>query len=83
MQWVMFGSSGLVKRPSPGGPLAHYQKCTGYLSFQTKCLANMYHAADEMMKGDNVHRCQYKCVAFFRCILQNNMVLYAGDLVIA
>lgn len=62
MQWVMFGSSGHVKRPTPGGPLAHYHQCTGKLSFQMKCMANMYHAANHMMVGNTVHDCTYRCV---------------------
>lgn len=61
LQWVLFGSSGHVKRPTPGGPLAHYHKCTGYLSFQMKCMANMYHATHHMMVGNTVHDCTYKC----------------------
>lgn len=61
MQWVMFGSSGHVKRPTPGGPLAHYHQCTGKLSFQMKCMANMYHASHHMMVGNTVHDCTYRC----------------------
>lgn len=60
MQWVLFGSSGHKKRPTPGGPLAHYHKCTGHLSFQMKCMANMYHATHHMMVGNTVHDCTYK-----------------------
>ena len=60
MQWVMFGSSGHVKRPTPGGPLAHYHQCTGKLSFQMKCMANMFHASHHMMVGNTVHDCTYR-----------------------
>ena len=62
MQWLLFGTSGHIKRPQPGGPLAHFTKCTGQLSFQMKCLANMWHAAHHMMVGNTVHDCTYKCV---------------------
>ena len=61
MQWVLFGSSGHEKRPTPGGPLAHFYKCTGELSFQMKCMANMYHAARHVLVGNTVHDCTYKC----------------------
>ena len=61
LQWVLFGSSGHEKRPTPGGPLAHYHKCTGKLSFQMKCMANMYHASHHVLVGNTVHDCTYKC----------------------
>jgi hypothetical protein len=60
MQWVLFGSSSHVARPTPGGPLAHYTKCTGQLSFQMKCMANTYHAAHHIMVGNTVHDCTYR-----------------------
>jgi hypothetical protein len=63
LQWVIFGSSGHTKRPTPGGPLAHYHQCTGKLSFQMKCMANMYHATHHMMVGNTVHDCTYKCAS--------------------
>ena len=58
VQWVLFGSSGHVKRPVPGGPLRHFHKCTGVRSYQMKCLANMFWSTREtMMVGDTVHDC--------------------------
>ena len=73
MQWVMFGSSGHVERP-PGGPLAHYTRCTGHLSFQMKCMANMYHATHHMMVGNTVHDCTYRCVLLSTCFHEPEMV---------
>ena len=67
LQWVLFGSSGHVSRPTPGGPLAHYHKCTGELSYQMKCMANMFHAADHMMVGNTVHDCTYRCALLRTC----------------
>lgn len=60
MQWIIFGSSGHVQRPRPGGPLAHYHQCTGGLSFQMKCMANMFYATHHMMVGNTVHDCTYR-----------------------
>lgn len=60
LQWVLFGSSGRDDRPEPGGPLAHYTQCTGVLSYQMKCVANMFWAAPSIMAGDTVHDCSYR-----------------------
>lgn len=41
MQSVLFGSGGHTTRP-PGGQLAGFQRCTGVLSQQMRCLGSSY-----------------------------------------
>jgi hypothetical protein len=61
LQWVLFGSSGHKRRPAPGGPLRHYNKCTGELAYQMKCMASTFHLCSTAMLGDTVHDCAYRC----------------------
>lgn len=41
LQWVLFGSGGHKERP-PGGQLRGFQRCTGVLSKQMKCLGSSF-----------------------------------------
>ena len=41
LQWVLFGSGGHRDRPA-GGQLASFDRCTGTLSKQMKCLGSAY-----------------------------------------
>ena len=64
LQWILYGTSGHTDRPpGPGGPLAHYTRCTGELSTYMKCLARVSELADvgtPFRKPQ--HACVYKCV---------------------
>jgi hypothetical protein len=59
MRWLVFGSAGHVKRPSPGGPLRHYNSCHGKMAPQSKCMANMWHAGHPMRP--HIHTCGHMC----------------------
>ena len=59
VRWLVFGSAGHVTRPSPGGPLAHYDSCHGKMHPQSKCVANMWHAGHPMQP--HIHTCAYMC----------------------
>ena len=61
LQWVMFGSSGIRDRPTPGGPLRHFNKCSAELSFEMKCLAASHHLAETpFIHPYFIHACCYK-----------------------
>jgi hypothetical protein len=61
IRWLVFGTAGHVKRPSPGGPLAHYNSCHGKMHPQSKCLANMWFAGHPMQP--TIHTCGHLCAA--------------------
>ena len=59
MRWLVFGTAGHVERPSPGGPLRHYNSCHGSMAYESKCLANMWHVGHPMLT--TIHTCGYMC----------------------
>ena len=62
LQWVMFGSSGIRERPTPGGPLRHFNKCSDQLSFEMKCFAASHHLSETpFIHPYFIHACCYKC----------------------
>eukprot|EP00892_Ulva_mutabilis_P003507 jgi/Ulvmu1/1528/UM011_0258.1 len=57
MQWVLFGSGG-HKDPPKEGQLAGFQRCTGVLSKQMKCLGNAFWLYKNMtFRPTHVHQC--------------------------
>jgi hypothetical protein len=61
IRWLVFGSAGHMMRPSPGGPLQHYDSCGGKMAPQSKCLANMWHAGEPMLA--TIHTCGHLCAS--------------------
>eukprot|EP00892_Ulva_mutabilis_P012521 jgi/Ulvmu1/9641/UM054_0073.1 len=59
MQWVLFGTGGVVKRPPGGGMLRHFTRCSAELSKWTKCLVSNHHAPRrQLLIGDKtIHPC--------------------------
>lgn len=61
MQWVLFGSGG-HKDPPKEGQLAGFQRCTGVLSKQMKCLGNAFWLFKDMtFRPTHVHQCTLRC----------------------
>lgn len=61
MQWVLFGSGG-HKDPPKEGQLAGFQRCTGILSKQMKCLGNAFWLYKDMtFRPTHVHQCTLRC----------------------
>eukprot|EP00892_Ulva_mutabilis_P003770 jgi/Ulvmu1/1765/UM118_0004.1 len=57
MQWVLFGSSG-HKDPPKEGQLAGFDRCTGVLSNQMKCLGNTFWLYNNLtFRPLHVHQC--------------------------
>ena len=63
MQWVLFGTGGVVERPAGGGMLHHFTRCSGELSKWTKCLVSNHHAPRrQLLIGDKtIHPCSVTC----------------------
>eukprot|EP00892_Ulva_mutabilis_P002009 jgi/Ulvmu1/11809/UM080_0020.1 len=60
LQWVLFGSSG-HKDPPPLGQLEGFQRCTGTLSKQMKCLGNTYWFNHiKTFVPEAVHQCSFR-----------------------
>lgn len=61
MQSVLFGSGGHETQP-PSGQLAGFQRCTGVLSQQMKCLGNSYwfHKAATFLRK-RTQQCTIRC----------------------
>jgi hypothetical protein len=61
MQWVLFGSGGHKEMPQEG-QLKGFDKCTGVLSKQMKCLGSTFwfhpHAT---FRPTHVHQCNFRC----------------------
>lgn len=63
MQWILFGSAKHQERPAQG-QLAGFDRCTGQLSKQMKCLGNTYWLhGDSIFRPTHVHQCTLKCVS--------------------
>lgn len=60
MQWVLFGSAGHKQRPAEG-QLAGFNRCTGVLSKQMKCLGNSYwFHENRTFRPTHVHQCNFR-----------------------
>lgn len=60
MQWVLFGSAGHKDMP-PEGQLKAFNKCTGLLSKQMKCLGNTYwFHYHSTFRPTHVHQCNFR-----------------------
>jgi hypothetical protein len=60
MQWVLFGSAGHKERPKEG-QLAGFNRCTGVLSKQMKCLGNSYWFHQKAtFRPTHVHQCNFR-----------------------
>lgn len=68
MQWVLFGSSGHKDMPAEG-QMKSFNKCTGVLSKQMKCLGNSYwFHYHSTFRPTHVHQCNFRCgPACFPC----------------
>lgn len=61
MQWVLFGSSGHKGMPAEG-QMKSFNKCTGVLSKQMKCLGNSYwFHYHSTFRPTHVHQCNFRC----------------------
>ena len=61
MQWVLFGSAGHKHMPEEG-QLKAFNKCTGLLSKQMKCLGNTYwFHYHSTFRPTHVHQCNFRC----------------------
>ena len=60
MQWVLFGSGGHKSRPAEG-QLAGFNRCTGILSKQMKCLGSSYWFHPKAtFRPMHVHQCNFR-----------------------
>ena len=60
MQWVLFGAGG-HKAPPAEGQLKGFNKCTGVLSKQMKCLGNSYWFHNKAtFRPMHVHQCNFR-----------------------
>ena len=70
LQWVLFGSAGHIQKPVDG-QLASYDRCTGMLSKQMKCIGNLYWTyPDVIFRPLHVHQCTLQCappLSWFFC----------------
>lgn len=63
MQWILFGSAKQQQHPAEG-QLAGFNRCTGQLSKQMKCMGNSYWLQDKIVfRPTHVHQCTLKCAA--------------------
>lgn len=60
LQWVLFGSGGHRERPQEG-QVGGFQRCTGLLSKQMKCLGNSYwFHYKATFRPMHVHQCSFR-----------------------
>ena len=60
MQWVLFGAAGNKDRPA-AGQLAGFNRCTGVLSKQMKCLGSAFWLHEtRTFRPTHVHQCTFR-----------------------
>lgn len=60
LQWIMFGTARQETRPQ-AGQLAGFDRCTGFLSKQMKCIGNVQWLQERtVFRPGHVHQCTFK-----------------------
>ena len=73
MQWVLFGSGGHKEMPVEG-QLKGFNKCTGVLSKQMKCLGSSFWFNHHLtFRPTHVHQCNFRCVHCCALAAMGNM----------